>query len=357
MLINAPYSWTDFRDHWQIPFATMGIFISPLCPVGCGHCAVNATLQDVPSQTDLLIARVEQMSQTPGLVAVAITGGEPFFDLDLLDSLVQILNSAKKHVVVYSSGYWGEAQILPCVDDVLEKIDGIVFGMDLYHRAYIPNEDLICALKRTAESGIWIAAQVISGVDGDAHLVYAQRIFRDAFGADWENQVTIVPTPPLPRGRARKLKSFREYHPAPDEFCTSINGPTLLRDGTLVACCNEEVVLHKGPKSLRVEDQDGFSQSLEELNMRDVLAHIRAFPPSVLLSLAAEYLKLDDLLQPRWMCEACWSFLDLYEQMGAQQRITFDRMVSLIIETQKKQKPPAAKAQEPFTTSTLVNDV
>jgi hypothetical protein len=335
----------------------MGIFTSPSCPVGCGHCAVSATPQDVPSQSALLAARVEQMSQTSSLVAVAITGGEPFFELDLLVSLAKILNSANKHVVVYSSGYWGRADILPCVDEVLENIDGIVFGMDLYHRAYIPDEDLICALRRTAGYGVWIAAQVVSGIDGDAHLVYAQRIFRDAFGADWENRVTIVPTPPLPRGRARKLKSFREYHPAPDEFCTSINGPTLLRDGTLAACCNEEAVLHKGPNSLRVEDRDGFNQTLEELKNRTVLAYIRAFPPSVLLSLAAEYLKLDDPVQPGWMCEACWSFLDLYERMGAQQQITFDRMVSLLMETQKRQRPHTAKAQEPFTTSNLVSDV
>lgn len=295
------------------------------------------------------------MSQIPDLVAVAITGGEPFFELDLLDSLAQILSSANKHVVVYSSGYWGKSETLPSVGDALEKINGIVFGMDLYHRAYIPDEDLISALRRTAESGIWIAAQVISDIDGDAHLKYAQEIFQDAFGADWKNQVTIIPTPPLPRGRASKLESFQNYHPAPDEFCTSINGPTLLRDGTLAACCNEEVVLQKGPESLRVEDEGGFDLTLGELKKRTALANIRKLPPSVLLSLGAEYLKLDDVAQPKWMCEACWAFLDLYEHMDDQQQGKFDRMASLLNEIWEKQR--IVTTQEPFTTSALVTDV
>jgi hypothetical protein len=229
--------------------------------------------------------------------------------------------------------------------------------MDLYHSAYINDNDLVSALRTAAENGIWITAQVIGGIDEDAHLKYAHKIFQDAFGKDWESRVTIIPTPPLPRGRAKKLEGFLEYIPNPDEFCTSINGPTLLRDGTLAACCNEEVVLQKGPKFLRVQNKGDFSHAFAELKNRKALAYVRSLPPSILYSIAAESLNIGKFVQPRWMCEACWAYLDLYGQFDNIQREKFEQKVNLLIDTWALQEKKMIQAQEPFTTTTKVTHV
>jgi len=282
--------------------------------------------------SETLIRAAEEMSRLPELKAAAITGGEPFAEFELLNSLVYLFNKADKRVVIYTSGYWGKPKDLRKAELVLQLVDGLVLGVDLYHRAYIPDEDLINALRAARESGVWITAQVIRGVDGGAHLAYAHELLEKAYGSEWENQATIEEMPPLPSGRAEQIQSFDLVRGAFGERCFSINGPTLLRNGTLAACCNEDIVLHKGPDQLRVQDQGGLRQSLEALERQPIVRYLQEIPPSILLSLAAQSLESDLGDQPRRMCQACWDFIELYSQMNASQRERFEKLANAYYE-------------------------
>jgi hypothetical protein len=328
------FSWTEFEMFRRIPYATMGIFVSSYCPVECGHCAVSASSDFEARPSELLIRCVEEMVQVSELKAVAITGGEPFAEFELLESLTNIVHSARKRLVIYTSGYWGKYEDLSEVEPVLQLADGLVLGIDLYHRAHIPDDVLIKALRRACECGIWIAAQVISDND-DTHLTYARRILENAYGEAWDTYATIVENSPLPSGRAENIRSFNQSESPFGEYCYSINGPTLLRDGTLAACCNEHVVLNKGPEQFRVSFGDSIQQSLEELEHQPLLGYLRRVPPTVLRSLASMCIQSGDLIQPARLCQACWDFCELYAQMNADQRDQFDGLVDIYLDIQK----------------------
>ncbi|MBC8508086.1 MAG: radical SAM protein [Anaerolineales bacterium] len=323
------FSWTDFEMLRRTPLATMGIFTSSYCPVGCAHCAVSASSDSLAPSPDLLMRGVEEMVQVSELKAVAITGGEPFAEFELLESLVDTMHKANKRVVIYTSGYWGKSDVLQQVSPVLQFADGLVLGIDLYHRAHIPAEDLINALRTAKEFEVWVTAQVISGIDGEAHLAYARQLFQNAFGPEWHQDAHIIEMPPLPSGRAEHIDSFNQFNGSYAERCYSVNGPTLLRDGTLAACCNEDIVLHNGPDALKIPHQGGFSQSLEKLESQPTLGHLRRTPPAALASLAAQCLDSTDYDQSVRMCQACWDFVEAYSQMDDSQLERFDEMVNL----------------------------
>ncbi len=331
---KSSFRWGDFEALRRIPLATMGVFMSSYCPVECAHCAVSASSRLVERSPEPMIRGVEEMVQVPGLEAVAVTGGEPFAEVELLKTLTTLVHNAGKRVVIYTSGYWGRADTLESVAPVLHSVDGLILGMDLYHRAHIPDGDLINAMRIARDYGAWVAPQVIYCVDGDAHLAYARSILEEAYGARWETHATIVKNPPVPSGRAENIKSFNHFGSPLGGYCYSINGPTLLRDGTLAACCNEDIVLHRGPRQLRVEYRGSFHQSLEELERRPILGYLRKLPPTVLASLASRCLKSEDSVQPARLCQACWAFADRYACMDDSQKERFAEMVDIYLEIQ-----------------------
>lgn len=333
------FIWTDFQELRRAPWATMGIFLSSYCPVGCGHCAVSASSDSLELSPDLLIQSVKEMVLVPELKAVAITGGEPFAELDLLSSLIDHLHLANKRVVVYTSGYWGRPDVLQKVKPVLRFLNGLVLGIDLYHRARIPDDDLVSALRTAKDYDIWITAQVISGIDGNVHLDYAQRLFEDALGSAWENDATIVEMPPLPSGRAENIDAFNQFNGSFGKRCYSVNGPTLLRNGALAACCNEDIVLEKGPDALITPPHGSFVQSLAALESQNVLGYLRKTPPSVLASLTFQCLGSNEYDQPApeqsdRMCQACWDFVERYARMDDTQRQRFEALVNIFHEVQ-----------------------
>jgi hypothetical protein len=324
MALKNGFNWTDFDALRRVPFATMGIFMSTLCPVQCEHCAVNATPHSKGMSAHSLVHSVEEMSQLPNLTAVAITGGEPFYEIELLKTLVDLLGNAGKRIVVYTSGYWGREEILPKVTPILSAIDGLILGIDLYHRAHIPDEILINALQHASMQGAWITAQVLTGIESESHLDYARDIMIKSFGRSWESHADIDECLPIASGRAKNKKGFVEFPHMPDGFCHSINGPTLLRDGTLAACCNEEIVQKKGPDIFRARYKNNFQQSLEQIKSNPLLQYLRVFPPVALFYLATQYSRFPKVSQPSHMCEACWKFIDIYTMIEDAQRKKFD---------------------------------
>jgi hypothetical protein len=334
----------------RFPRATMGVFLTHVCPVQCAHCAVDAPADGGAEPDPAFLRAVGEMSRVPDLIAAVITGGEPFFEYRLLEEVAKTFRACGKRVVVYTSGYWGRAESREDILPALENIDGLVFGVDLYHRAQIPDAVLIHALQQSAERGAWIAAQVV-GTEDDSHMEYAAAVFRSAFGPEWENTVAVARTPPIPSGRARRIDSFRTVCTDASEFCFSIHGPTLLPDGTLAACCNENVVLRKGPGEFRAEDQGSFSRSLEALESRRALQYLAMLPPLTLLSLADQCLHPGCRTEAGRLCETCWRFVKLYGDMNRAQRGKFDAMAALLAESGGF--PPPARSSNPNIRQTL----
>jgi hypothetical protein len=316
----------------------MGVFITEYCPIKCDHCAVSASSKNEKTLSSIIYNHADEMARLPSLHAVALTGGEPFAVFNELTQLVEIFHHRKKSIIIYTSGYWGNSSELKIIKELLPLIDGFVFGIDLYHRVRISDSTLVNSLRCCADAEAWIVAQVLCGVDREKHVSYALSILEMAFGANWGKYARICNTTPLESGRARSIKSFLNYPSSPEGFCYSINGPTLLDNGSVAACCNADVVRYKGPTTLRSRIDGHLYKKLKELERRPLVSFIRRLPPFIVLKLASAIVKDDSLSDVCSMCDACWQADRVLSSMSKEQIQLLKKMTKWLITKNKGNK-------------------
>jgi hypothetical protein len=285
-----------------VPGATVALFLTDRCPVGCAHCSVGA-LPDGPAIADwgLFAALVGELAAAPALRAVAITGGEPFAERRGLAHAVDRLTAADKAVVVFTSGSWARRTVPAWARDVLTRTGTVCLSTDAYHAAglAVPGvpDAADGALQRAAgavlDAGCHLVVQVLAGADGAAaaHEAAARR-----FPAA---EISVVRR--LPTGRGARLFPPGERRPA-DAFgpCGLLNAPTVRYDGVVTACCNEAVITGGGPAGLRraAGGPGGIAAAVAAFRADPVLRLMGTAGPVALAALAPGPFHS--------VCEPCW---------------------------------------------------
>ncbi|SEE65661.1 4Fe-4S single cluster domain-containing protein [Streptomyces sp. 2231.1] len=241
----------------RTPKASVLLFITDRCPVGCAHCSVDSR-PDSPRVTDfrLLSEIVDQLCADPYLSMVGISGGEPFIERRALSSATHRLSESGKSIVVYTSGIWaGSADPPQWIDDVLAQAAAIYLSTDAFHEEGTGADKFVNAARAVARHGVPIVVQVI---DQDGMRERAEDLLTVAFGREWPQHAEIVPTIGLPRGRGSALYTWGNRAPARSMgTCDSVTSPVIRYDGRVTACCNETVVMGGGPTALRRDCSSG----------------------------------------------------------------------------------------------------
>ncbi len=141
------------------PGATLALFLTDRCPVGCGHCSVSSKV-DSPTISDwpLFTGIIDAIAALPSLQAVAITGGEPFAERRGLIHAVQRLAGAGKAVVLFTSGHWARPTTPAWIADVLALTSTVYLSTDTFHssgltRSPTPSAPATAAPAATATRG------------------------------------------------------------------------------------------------------------------------------------------------------------------------------------------------------------
>lgn len=237
--------------------ASVLLFITDRCPVGCAHCSVDSR-PDSPRITDhaLFASIVDRLAALPGVRMVGISGGEPFVERRALALAVTRLAAAGKHVVLYTSGFWARGDHAPqWIHRVLEQSAAVYLSTDAHHVASQGPERFRNAARIIARHGLPIVVQAID--EGDT-LDRTRASLVAALGPNWADHAELVPTHGLPHGRGAGLYDRPARH-AGRSFgpCDVVDAAVVRYDGRVTACCNESVIMGAGPAALRRDCTDG----------------------------------------------------------------------------------------------------
>lgn len=288
------------------PGRSLLLFMTDRCPVGCGHCSVDSR-PDSPRIRDFALFErlVDGICAEPDRRLIGISGGEPFVERRGLTLAMRRLAAADKDIVLYTSGVWARRGRQPeWITELLPLASCVFLSTDAYHADNIDDERYAAAARAVAEAGVPIAVQVI---DVPEQVEAARHLLTRAFGPDWQRFADLTRTAPLAHGRGADLFAPPPLQPgATVGSCSLLTAPVVRYDGQLVACCNESVIMGRGPQRLRqtVRDAAELRRALADLDQDALLGAIATVGAGTVTALP-EYSQL--AAEPvRGLCDLCW---------------------------------------------------
>ena len=301
----------------QTPGQSLLLFITDRCPVECAHCSVDSN-PDSPTISDFqqFGLLIDAMGAMPDVQVVGISGGEPFVEKRGLQMAVDNLHAMGKSLVIYTSGVWGQAERAPAwIQNVLQKTSTVVLSTDAFHQAHVDPATVIHAARAIADAGVWLVVQTL-------HPGMAKTLMEQAFGHDWPHHGELVSLSPLPNGRGALLFQRTLKHWASDIGpCALAVTPVVRYDGQLTACCNEDVIMGKGPQRLRqqLHSPTTLHTQLKQWRKDPLLGAVARIGPGLLL----EHPQLEPLQNQRCSnaCEVCWKVMAQWPEVPCNDRL------------------------------------
>ncbi|MEI5097512.1 radical SAM protein [Streptomyces sp. PmtG] len=303
----APLKHQDVLTIRRTRGASVLLFLTDRCPVGCAHCSVDSR-PDSPRITDfdLLTAIVERLAALPRTSLVGISGGEPFVERRGLTLAVRHLADAGKRVVIYTSGFWARSARAPrWIDEVLRRTSAVYLSTDAHHVDSQGPERFVNAARVIAGHGRPLVVQCVD--EGDA-LADTRASLAHALGPHWHHHAELVPTRGLPHGRGAAHYAWTARTPGRDfGRCDVVDAAVVRYDGRVTACCNESVIMGAGPPALRRDAADGpqVAAAVREFHDDAFFTALGSVGPGVLTGLP-QYRDLADR-EFHSICGLCWT--------------------------------------------------
>jgi len=222
----------------------IGYYIGDSCNVMCAHCATNSSpkISNISGQESVIDELVSAISNT-SLVAVHVSGGEPFVHIDSLYHLVITLKNAGIKAWVNTNGYWATSidAAISVLSEKIPYISRVYLSTDAYHQVFIPLERIATAA--TAAVSLGIEVVVCIATTSAAEQSELSKVYK-ALGKQLKEQVETVTFPLESAGRASNLPEaqWREQTLEPPAgLCHQLHQPVVMHDGQVSACCNTVV--------------------------------------------------------------------------------------------------------------------
>jgi organic radical activating enzyme len=304
---------------------SMLLFITDRCPVGCQHCSVDSR-PDSPTISDfeLFGQIVDWLCGKSEIEIVGISGGEPFVERAGLMLASRRVADAGKQQVIYTSGIWATAETPGWIEEVLARCACVYLSTDGFHSPSVGDDRFVRAVNAIAESGAWIVVQVL---DHEGAIEKTERQLRSVFGESLAKYAEMNPIVPLTNGRGADVFT-RTAHVPGHSFgpCSLVVSPMVRYDGLVTGCCNESVIMGRGPSRLRKQAHSlsEVETAVEEFHADSLLRVIG----DVGLGVLTEHPRFVDLADEKFAsnCDLCWRMLDRMPQQDKP-----DHLIDLIM--------------------------
>lgn len=289
---------------------TILLFLTDRCPVGCGHCSVDSK-SNSPTITDFDLFEdiTDWIARQNGYDVIGISGGEPFVEKRGLLEATKKFAAAGKSQVIFTSGVWAKLGKTPkWIPTVLARTNTIYLSTDGFHASQIDDDTFIRAAREVVVAGCWLVVQFIHEAKTEARV---RRLVQTALGDEFANFAELNPTIALTNGRGADVFTVEATHFGRDlPSCHLARNPMVRYDGQFSACCNESVIMGRGPSRLR---RKASTQS-------EMDAAISAFHNDPLISsiggagvgLLTKHPAFTDLADQKFCssCDLCWKLMD-----------------------------------------------
>lgn len=323
----------------QTPGASLLLFITDRCPVACAHCSVSSGA-DSPTISDfsLFAQLVDGIALRSGIQVVGISGGEPFAERRGLTQACDSLTEQGKSIVVYTSGIWaspggrksasateqecisefgdrqaggaGRSRPPAWIQSVLKQCCTVYLSTDSFHQAKASSLHFIHAAQHIAQAGAWIVVQTLEPE-------CTEKLLLEAFGNDYRHYAELVELRPLRNGRGSQVFPLQQSHPARNlGRCSLAVTPVVRYDGWVTSCCNEEIIMGKGPE--RFQNRVNNREQLDALLGSYLADPLMRCVSRVGLGNLTAHPNLKHLANQHYMnqCELCWKISNHYPSLA-----------------------------------------
>jgi MoaA/NifB/PqqE/SkfB family radical SAM enzyme len=318
----------------ELPFlSNIGLMLTYRCTIACPHCIVEAgPHRKEEMRLEDSLAWIEQAStyRDGHIKGLALTGGEPFYNLDDLAQISAHGQALGFIVSVVTNAFWASTKDVALeVLTSLPAIQMISISTDVYHQKSIPFDHIHNAVWAARQLGRLYNIAVCTDNEEDQQH---QKIMHDLKAIGEADRIRVSITYPV--GRAQSKARHFSYRTACEptvSACTMASSPVVFPEGKVSACIGPVLTLPPmHPMFLGNLQQETLSEILDRSELNPVLHTIRAWGPHKLVSFLRQH-ELEALLPKEYicncLCDVCYKLMSDERIVAALESILQDEQI------------------------------
>ncbi|GAA3376668.1 hypothetical protein GCM10020367_49260 [Streptomyces sannanensis] len=270
----------------SVPAAGVYLALTRRCPLSCAHCSTDSSLSSEQHPETPFRKLVESFDPQTRPDLLLMSGGEALLRAGLVADLARIARAVGTRSYVLS-GMWfaREGRRLPAaVHAAVREVDHFAASLDEFHEREVSRAEVFRAMHLIREIVPGVSFQITGRNDDDPYLTGLIADVRREF----DDQVPILVGTLSAIGRGRNLAGLAPSAPtsglpvAAVDPCDRVTWPLVTYDGTVYACCNQDLVERRQPEHLILGHAGRQSwPELRELFLeREMFRALRALGPS-----------------------------------------------------------------------------
>ncbi|MBK8985692.1 MAG: radical SAM protein [Chloroflexi bacterium] len=275
----------------EMPFLkNIGLLMTYKCQVACPHCIIEAgpdRTEEMPC-SDLLDWIRQIADYRDGYIKVlSLTGGEPFFNIEVLKSVSEYGAAQGLFVSVVTNAYWAttEREAVRLLGD-LPAIRMISISTDMYHQKFIPFARVRNAIAAAETHNIPYTIAVCT--ENETDRAY-QGIIKKLKQVTDEGRILTAVTFRAGRALHKTGSNYETLATPPKSACAAGSSPIIFPDGRITACIGPIIDLTSDhPLVLGDLRKESLATILDCAELNPILHAIRIWGPRRLISLAED---------------------------------------------------------------------
>lgn len=229
------------------PVACAGLLLSITrrCPLSCAHCSTASTLRGEQVDSGALLRFIATCTPSDRPEVIVITGGEPMLRPGLVTEVSRRARAAGSRIAMLTGAFFARDGRFPeAFSNVAAAVDHCSVSVDAYHETAVPRRDVFTLLRRLLDRDVAVSLHIVGEGADDPYVEDLTAAVAATFGG----QVPMLVSQVRPLGRAAgwaaAMAAAPETSGAPQrpEPCVMAAWPVVAFDGTVTACCNQDVV-------------------------------------------------------------------------------------------------------------------
>ncbi|NBM20208.1 radical SAM protein [Streptomyces sp. GC420] len=236
-----------------VPAAGLLLTLTRRCPLSCAHCSTASTMESREEPDAGQLRRfVGSFTAEDRPDVMMLTGGEPLLLPDLVSRLAGSARVSGTRTALLSGMFFARAGTVPeRVMRAVAAVDHFSASLDAHHEREVPRPAVFRALRAIREAGIPVSFHLTGTGPADPYLADVTH----AIDREFDGTVPVLVNEVRAFGRAASWAGRARTAVDTDRAlpCAMAAWPVVAFDGTVLACCNQDVVDRRpAPPHLRL---------------------------------------------------------------------------------------------------------
>ncbi|WUH23535.1 radical SAM protein [Streptomyces sp. NBC_00448] len=231
-----------------LPGAGLLLTVTGRCPLHCAHCSTSATMASGEPDAAQLRSFVGTFTPEQHPSVLMMTGGEPLLRPELVAAIAKSARTAGTRTALLTGAFFagrvdrpGQAAAVPeRIWRAVTSVDHFSVSLDAFHERETGRAPVFALVRRVLDAGIATSFHLVGAGTDDPYLADVTADIRRTFG----DRVPMLVNSLRRVGRAASWATADTALPDPERAlpCSMAAWPVVAADGTVVACCNQDVV-------------------------------------------------------------------------------------------------------------------